>query len=268
MKLNKQQFLSFFKGILFSFLGLCIIVLTQFKLSLLSNGIFVFFVQERNWFDSLSFFGNTFAVYGVIVAYITYRLVYKSLLLMSLITLVLLLTTSRLSLFGLFFLCYFAIIDYFLKSFKGKFLLLFSLIISFFLFAKFSLSNMDNFELFSNRLEYSDDRAGLTIIAKKLFLQSPIYGNGPIYIEKYTFLEPHLHNIWYDIGVGYGILGLLIYFTIFSYKLYFHSYYFKDFLFFVFILLASISQISLKAPFVGLVLFSYLNLFIPTKNDR
>lgn len=263
VRISMEQYLAFFKGVFFSFCILCLFVLSKFKLSLLSSGIFVFFVQGRDWFETISFFGNTFAIYGIIVAYITYRILYKNIFLFLGIALILILTTSRMSLFGLIFVLYFATVDYFLKSIKGKVILSVIVLFSIIWFADFSLTNLENFELFSNRLEYSDDRSELSIIAKKLFLRSPVYGNGPIFIEKYTLLEPHLHNIWFDIGVGYGILGGLIYFSIFTQKLFYHTVYFKDFLFVVFILLASVSQISLKAPFVGLVLFGYLNLYMP-----
>lgn len=263
VRISKEQYLAFFKGIFISFCILCLFVLSKFNLSLLSNGIFVFFVQERDWFETISFFGNTFAIYGIIVAYINYRILYKNIFLFLVIALILILTTSRMSLFGLFFVLYFATVDYFLKSIKGKIILSIIALFSIIWFADFSLTNLDNFELFSNRLEYSDDRSELSIIAKKLFLRSPVYGNGPIFIEKYTLLEPHLHNIWFDISVGYGILGVLIYFSIFFQKVFYHTVYFKDFLFVIFIFLASISQISLKAPFVGLVLFAYLNLYMP-----
>lgn len=265
IRITRDQFLAFFRGVIISFYFLCLVVLANFKLSLLENGFFSFFVQERDWFENLSFFGNTFAIYGVIVAYINYKILYKNIFLMLGIALLLILTTSRLSLFGLIFVVYFFIKDYFLKSIKGKIILIIFTSIAAFVLMDFSLSNFDNFELFSNRLEYSNDRESLTIIAKQLFLNSPIFGNGPIYIEKYTHLEPHLHNIWYDIGVGYGLLGLLFYFILFFRKILFHLLIHKDLLFIVFILVASFTQISLKAPFVGILLFPYLNLSFPSK---
>ena len=225
----------------------------------MSNGFLLFFVQNREWYGDSFFFGNSFAIFGLIAIYIARKMYNLNIFLFLFISTVLLLTTSRLSLFGLLFL----ILNFSKKNiYKYRLLtVLFSLCGITYFFLKFDISSIKGLELFTDRLEYNDDREGLALIAKNLFLKNPYLGNGPIFIEKYTGLEPHLHNIWFDITIGYGIFSLATYMYLFTKKCIIYIYNTKDFYFVLFLILASITQISLKAPFIGILLFSYLNLF-------
>lgn len=261
IRISYQHFILLFKGFFASFVGLLLIVIFNFKLSLFANGFLLFFVQDREWFGDSFFFGNTFAIYGLIVAYIFYRLINKNLLIFLGVISILILTTSRLSLFGFVIFFYLIIEKYFFGKKYAKYVLGTFFLLLIVMIAQINFDDLEGATAFSDHLGYADDRANLSTIAKELFLRNPIIGNGPIYIEKYTLWEPHLHNIWFDLAVGYGVFGVGIYFCLFAKKMINHFRTFKDVFFVIFILLASISQISLKAPFVGMLLFSYLNLF-------
>ncbi len=259
IKYSKEDFLHFFKGILISYLILIILVVLNFRLDVFSKGIFSFFVTERDWAGNLGFFGNSFAIYSVIICFIFYKNFNPSLLLLTLITIVAILTTSRLSLFGVLLLAQ-IILARFNKKYR-YFLIFVFLILLIYFFLQINFSELEGYEMFSSRFEYVDDRVNLTNIAKQLFIKHPIIGNGPIYIEKYTLWESHLHNIWFDIAVGYGIFSALLYFILFFKIIKNFIIQTRDIIFLIFILVASYTQISLKEPYIGLLLFMYLNTF-------
>jgi hypothetical protein len=265
IRIKYDQFIALFKGFLTSFCFLLGVVIVHFKWSLIAGGFFAFFITQREWalpYPFLySFYGNTFAIYTIIIMFIYYHLLNRNIYILTFVYLFNFLTTSRLSLFGIALI---AGILYRRKVFSNAYVKVAVgclVIFGIYFISKFDFGSIENFQVFSDRIEYSADRENLGIIAKNLFLQSPIVGNGPIYIEKYTHWEPHLHNIWFDIVVGYGIISLLLYVTIFMRIMLKYIKESKNYLFFVFILLTSVSQISLKAPFVGILLFSYINLY-------
>ena len=188
-----------------------------------------------------------------------YKTFNPSIHILTLIIIVAVLTTSRLSLFGILLL-----VQFFFTRFIKKYRYFLFFIFLFFLFYSFlqiNLSDLDGYDMFSNRFEYVDDRVNLTTIAKQLFIKHPIIGNGPIYLEKYTFLEPHLHNLWFDIAIGYGFFAILFYFLLFFKIIKNFIIQTNEILFVIFILVASYTQISLKEPYIGLLLFMYLNTF-------
>ena len=265
LKFNKAQFTDFFKGVLLSYCGLVLIVLLNFRTSIFSNGILLFFVNGRDWAENLGFFGNSFAIYSIVLGYICYKLFSTPLLVFAFIVVIALLTTSRLSLFGVILLA-----NFLFGSFKKSTKIIFILVLigfGLYIFYSINFSEMEGFSVFSNRLEYVDDRANLSDIAKILFMRSPWFGNGPIYIEKYTKWEPHLHSIWFDIAVGYGLSSLIFYLIIFTRTLKDFYSQTKDYLFIFFILIASYAQISLKESYIGLLLFMYLNLYKQNGNS-
>lgn len=259
--ISYAQFCDLFKGYFIVFIFQLILVLFNFKLSLLNNGFIWFFTNEREWMDGYNFFGNSFAVLGVMLAYINYKLYNKNIFVYFILCSVLILTTSRLSLFGILFGLIFLVKQYIWKYRFVKIVILLTIPVILIQLLRFNYKELEGFETLSNRLTYSDDRNNLAEISKMLFYKHPIMGNGPIFIEKYTLWEPHLHNIWFDVIVGYGVFSFSLFFLLFfkKVKAYFHSTH--DYLFILFILLCSISQISIKAPFIGLILFSYLNLY-------
>lgn len=261
INIDLQDFKYLFKGYFIFFITHLVIVLSKFDLSLLNNGFFLFFTKEREWMDGYSFFGNSFAILGIILNYINYKLYNKNLFIFLLISIILIMTTSRLSFFGLLIGLTILFKNYLFKFKVLKILFFICLPILLFQIIQFNFDEIDGFEIISNRITYADDRSNLAEITKMLFYKHPLIGNGPIYIEKYTLWEPHLHNIWFDIVVGYGIFSLIVYITLFTLKIRSYLLLTKDYLFIFFIFLSSISQISLKEPYIGLILFSYLNLF-------
>lgn len=261
ISLSYKDFTDLFKGYFLVFLFQLIFVVINFKFSLLNNGFFLFFTNEREWMEGYNFFGNSFAILGLILNYINYKIYTRNLLVFFIISFVLILTTSRLSLFGIIFGMIVLFKNYFWKYKLTKlflFLLLPLLVYNLFMF---NYSDLDGFETFTNRLTYSDDRSYLAEITRMLFFRHPLIGNGPILIEKYTLWEPHLHNIWFDIIVGYGLFAFFIFLILIIKKVRSFLQSSDDYLFIFFIFLCSISQISLKEPVIGLIFFSYLNLF-------
>jgi hypothetical protein len=259
IKYSKENFRNFYKGILFSYLILFILVAIKFRLDIFSEGFFSFFVKGRNWAESLGFFGNSFAIYSIIVCFISYKIFNPPIIVLTLITIIAILTTSRLSLFGILLL-----VQFIFKKLnkKYRYLLIFGILLFFsYFFLQNNFTELDGFEMFSNRFEYVDDRVNLTTIAKQLFIKHPIIGNGPIFIEKYTYWEPHLHNLWFDIAIGYGILATLLYLILFFKIIKTFIIQSKELIFVIFLLVASYTQISLKEPYIGLLLFMYLNTF-------
>ena len=259
VKYSKEDFRHFFKGILISYFILFSLIVLNFRLDIFSNGFFSFFVTGRHWAENLEFFGNSFAIYSIIICFILYKTFNPSIHILTLIIIVAVLTTSRLSLFGILLL-----VQFFFTRFIKKYRYFLFFIFLFFLFYSFlqiNLSDLDGYDMFSNRFEYVDDRVNLTTIAKQLFIKHPIIGNGPIYLEKYTFLEPHLHNLWFDIAIGYGFFAILFYFLLFFKIIKNFIIQTNEILFVIFILVASYTQISLKEPYIGLLLFMYLNTF-------
>ena len=259
IKYSKEDFRYFFKGILFSYLILFSLVVLNFRLDIFSKGFLSFFVTGRNWAEGLGFFGNSFAIYSIIICFIFYKIFNPPIIVLSLITIIAVLTTSRLSLFGILLLAQFIFIK-FNKKYRYPLIFVFLLLFIYF-FLQINFTELDGYEMFSTRFEYVDDRVNLTTIAKQLFIKHPIIGNGPIYIEKYTFWEPHLHNLWFDIAIGYGILATLLYFILFFKIIKNFIFQSKEIIFVIFILVASYTQISLKEPYIGLLLFMYLNTF-------
>lgn len=259
--LSYKDFTDLFKGYFVVFIFQLFFVVINFKLSLLNNGFFLFFTNEREWMEGYNFFGNSFAILGLILNYINYKTYTKSLLLFFIISFVLILTTSRLSLFGIIFGIIILFKNYFWKYKLTKYFLLLLLPVILYNLITFNYSDLDGFETFSNRLTYSDDRNNLAEITRMLFFRHPFIGNGPILIEKYTLWEPHLHNIWFDIIVGYGLFAFFIFLILIVKKVRIFIQSNDDYLFIFFIFLCSISQISLKEPVIGLIFFSYLNLF-------
>jgi len=261
ISLSYKDFTDLFKGYFLVFLFQLIFVVINFKFSLLNNGFFLFFTNEREWMEGYNFFGNSFAILGLILNYINYKIYTRNLLVFFIISFVLILTTSRLSLFGIIFGMIVLFKNYFWKYKLTKlflFLLLPLLVYNLFMF---NYSDLDGFETFTNRLTYSDDRSYLAEITRMLFFRHPLIGNGPILIEKYTLWEPHLHNIWFDIIVAYGLFAFFIFLILIIKKVRSFLQSSDDYLFIFFIFLCSISQISLKEPVIGLIFFSYLNLF-------
>ena len=261
ISLSYKDFTDLFKGYFLVFLFQLIFVVINFKFSLLNNGFFLFFTNEREWMEGYNFFGNSFAILGLILNYINYKIYTRNLLVFFIISFVLILTTSRLSLFGIIFGMIVLFKNYFWKYKLTKlflFLLLPLLVYNLFMF---NYSDLDGFETFTNRLTYSDDRSYLAKITRMLFFRHPLIGNGPILIEKYTLWEPHLHNIWFDIIVAYGLFAFFIFLILIIKKVRSFLQSSDDYLFIFFIFLCSISQISLKEPVIGLIFFSYLNLF-------
>jgi O-antigen ligase len=261
ISLSYKDFTDLFKGYFLVFLFQLIFVVINFNFSLLNNGFFLFFTNEREWMEGYNFFGNSFAILGLILNYINYKIYTRNLLVFFIISFVLILTTSRLSLFGIIFGMIVLFKNYFWKYKLTKlflFLLLPLLVYNLFMF---NYSDLDGFEIFTNRLTYSDDRSYLAEITRMLFFRHPLIGNGPILIEKYTLWEPHLHNIWFDIIVGYGLFAFFIFLILIIKKVRSFLQSSDDYLFIFFIFLCSISQISLKEPVIGLIFFSYLNLF-------
>jgi O-antigen ligase len=260
--LSYKDFTDLFKGYFVVFIFQLFFVVINFKLSLLNNGFFLFFTNEREWMEAYSFFGNSFAILGLILNYINYKLYTKNLLVFFLIRFVLILTTSRLSLFGIIFGIIILFKNYFWKYKLTKYFLLLLLPVILYNLITFNYSDLDGFETFSNRLTYSDDRNNLAEITRMLFFRHPFFGNGPILIEKYTLWEPHLHNIWFDIIVGYGLFAFFIFLILIVKKVRIFIQSNDDYLFIFFIFLCSISQISLKEPVIGLIFFSFLNLYV------
>jgi O-antigen ligase len=259
IKYSKEDFRHFFKGILISYSILFLLIVLNFRLDIFSNGFFSFFVTGRDWAENLGFFGNSFAIYSIIICFILYKTYNPSILVLILIIIVAVLTTSRLSLFGILLLVQFIFIR-FNKKYRYLLFLIFLVLLIYF-FLQINLSEVDGYDMFSSRFEYVDDRVNLTTIAKQLFLKHPIIGNGPIYLEKYTFWEPHLHNLWFDIAIGYGIFATLLYFLLFFIIIKNFIIQTKEVIFIFFILVSSYTQISLKEPYIGLLLFMYLNTF-------
>lgn len=261
IRLSYKDFTDLFKGYLLVFLFQLIFVVINFKFSLLNNGFFLFFTNEREWMEGYNFFGNSFAILGLILNYINYKTYTRNLLVFFIISFVLILTTSRLSLFGIIFGMIVLFKNYLWKYKLTKLLLLLLLPLLVYNLFMFNYSDLDGFETFTKRLTYSDDRSNLAEITKMLFFRHPLIGNGPILIEKYTLWEPHLHNIWFDIIVGYGLFAFFIFLILIIKKVRSFLQSSDDYLFIFFIFLCSISQISLKEPVIGLIFFSYLNLF-------
>ena len=259
--LSYKDFTDLFKGYILVFIFQLFFVLLNFKFSLLSNGFFLFFTNEREWMEGYNFFGNSFAILGLILNYINYKIYTKNLLIFFIISFVLTLTTSRLSLFGIIFGLIILVKNYFWKYKLTKIFLLLLLPLFVYNLIIFNYSDLEGFEIFSNRLTYSDDRNNLAEITRMLFFKHPLMGNGPILIEKYTLWEPHLHNIWFDIIVGYGLFAFFIFLILIIKKITRVLQSSDDYLFIFFILLCSFSQISLKEPVIGLIFFSYLNLY-------
>lgn len=261
INLRYKDFTDLFKGYFLVFLFQLFFVVINFKFSLLSNGFFLFFTNEREWMEGYNFFGNSFAILGLILNYINYKIYTRNLLVFFIISFVLILTTSRLSLFGIIFGMIILFKNYFWKYKLTRILLLLLLPLLAYNLFMFNYSDLDGFEIFTNRLTYSDDRSNLAEITKMLFFRHPLIGNGPILIQKYTLWEPHLHNIWFDIIVGYGLFAFFIFLILIIKKVRSFLQSSDDYLFIFFIFLCSISQISLKEPVIGLIFFSYLNLF-------
>lgn len=257
VKVDLKIFDNLFKGYFIIFILQFFFVLMTFNVSLLNNGIFVFFSNNRDWASEFHYFGNSFAILGLIIMFIYYKLYNGNLFLFFLITSLLILTTSRISLFGPIFSIYFFFERYPKYKYYFVFLLSFLMI---YLLTKINSNSIDGIEIFLNRLSYTSDRSNLTEIFLNLFLKHPFVGNGPIYIEKYTLWEPHLHNIWYDIIANYGIFAFLLFLFLFLKSIKNNYQLNKNLVFLIFLFFSSISQISLKEPFIGLLIFSYLNL--------